>query len=43
MVVELENSFVNPVVIMGVLSTNDADPATVRVTEVTDVNFKVQV
>jgi hypothetical protein len=42
-IVEFDNEFVNPVVIMGVLSTNDEDPATVRVSEVTNVNFKVQV
>jgi hypothetical protein len=41
--VTLTEEFVNPVIIMGVLSSNGADPSTVRVSDVTPTSFKVQV
>jgi hypothetical protein len=39
----LNNVYVNPVVIMGGLTYNGRDPSTVRVNDVTEISFNVQI
>jgi hypothetical protein len=41
--VVLDHTYINPVVIMGALSYNGGDPSTVRVFDVTENSFKVQI
>jgi len=40
--INLANTYNNPVVVMGLLSTNGGDPSTVRVKDVTSNSFVVQ-